>query len=71
MPLGVVQMVVEPPQQDLLRRQPQELLQSLAVFEETIELRMQLNINFAQQPSSDDLPDQTKDQVLRACHDIS
>ena len=64
-------MVVEPPQQNLLWRQAQELLECLIVLQQPVQLRVQLDINLAKQTSPDDLPDQTQNQVLAHLDDIS
>lgn len=63
-PFRVLEVVVEPTQQDLLRGQAQELLQSLVFFQESVKLGVQLDINLAQQTTSNDLPDQAKNEVL-------
>lgn len=64
-------MVVEPSQQDLLRRQPQELLQSLVFFQQTIEFRVELDVYFSEQTAADDLPDKTKDKMLADFNDVT
>lgn len=71
MPASVLQMIVEPSQQDLLRRQSQELLQGLAVLQQTVQLRVQLDVNLAQQSPTNDLPDQTQHQMLAHFDDVS
>jgi len=63
-------MEVEPPQQDLVRRQPQELFQSLSILQQSVELGMNLDIDLAQKTSPDDLPDQTQDQVFPTLRNI-
>lgn len=71
MPLGVLEVVVEPAQQNLLRRQAQELLECLVVFQQPVQLGVQLDVDLAEQTSPDDLPDQTQNQVLAHLDDVS
>ena len=47
-PLRVLQVIVEPSEQDLLWRKSQELLQSFTILKQSIELGMQLNIDLAE-----------------------
>jgi hypothetical protein len=63
-------MEVEPPQQNLVRRQPQELFQSLSILQQSVKFGMNLDIDLAQKTSPDDLPDQTQDQVFPSLRDI-
>ena len=70
MPLCVLQVVVEPSQQDLLRRQAQELLECLVIFQQSVQLRVQLDVDLAEQTSPDDLPDQTQNQMLAHLNDV-
>lgn len=71
MPLGVLQMVIEPPKQDLLWWEAQELVEGLVFFKQPVQFRVQLDINLAKQTPTDDLPDQAKNQVLPHFNDIS
>lgn len=64
-------MVVEPPQQDLLRRKAQELFQCFIVIQQAVKFRMKLNVNLAQETSANNLPDQTENQVLLGLHDVA
>jgi hypothetical protein len=48
--------VVEPPEQDLVRWQAQELLQRLAILQQTVQLWVDLDIDLAEQTAADDLP---------------
>ena len=70
-PLGVLQVVVEPAQQNLLGGKAQELLQSLVVFQQSVQLRVESNVDLAEQTSADNLPDQTKNQVLLDLDDVA
>lgn len=70
LPLGVLQVIVEPTEQDLLWGQAQELLQSLILLQQTVQLGVELNIDLAQQTTANDLPDQTQNQVLADLNDI-
>lgn len=63
-PVGRLEVEVEPPEQDLVRRQPEELLERLALVEQPVQLRMVLDVNLAEQSPPDDLPDQPKDEVF-------
>lgn len=57
-------MVVEPPKQNLIWRQPQELLQRLPIIQQAIQLRVDLDVDLTQQTPADDLPDQAENEVL-------
>lgn len=59
-----LQMIIEPPQQNLVGRQPQKLFQRLAILQQPIQFRMMLDVNLAQQAPPNHLPDQAQDQVL-------
>lgn len=69
-PFGGLQVVVEPSQQNLIRRKSQELFKGLSVVQQPVQLGMDLDINFGEQTSSNDLPDKTKNQVLSAFRNI-
>lgn len=71
MPLGILQVVVEPAQQDLLSGKAQELLQSLIIFQQSVQLRVESDIDLAEKTSADNLPDQTKNQVLLDLDDVA
>lgn len=71
MPLRVLQVVVEPSQEDLLRGQAQELLECLVILQQPVQLGVQLDIDLAEKTSPDDLPDQTQDQMLAHLDDVS
>ncbi len=70
LPTSSLEVVVEPAEEDLLWRQAQELLQGLVLFEQPVELRVQLDVDLAQQTAADDLPDETEDQVLPDLDDV-
>ena len=63
-------MVVEPPKQNLVRSQPEEVIDRLALFAKTVQLGMELDINLTEQASPDDLPNQAEDQMLPSLLDI-
>lgn len=63
-------MEVEPPQQDLIRRQPQELLQRLSVVQQPVELGVVLDVDLAEETSSNDLPDESEDEMFGSVGDI-
>jgi hypothetical protein len=50
-------MEIEPPQQDLIRRQPQELIESLSIFEKAVELGVDFDVDLGEETATDDLPD--------------
>lgn len=64
------QVEVEPSQEDLVGWQSQELLQSLSIFEESVELGVQLDVDLVEEASSDDLPDQAEHEVLPSFDEI-
>lgn len=70
LPSRSLQVVVEPAEQDLVRGQPQELFERLAVVQQAVKLRVKLDIDLAEQTATDNLPDETKDQVLAPVRDI-
>lgn len=70
-PFGGLEMVVEPPEENLLWGETEELLEGLAVFKEPVELGVELDINLAQKSAPDNLPDETENQVLTALNDIA
>jgi hypothetical protein len=55
---------VEPPQEDLIWRQPQELVQRLPLIQQPIQLRVMLDVDLAEQSPPNDLPDEAEDEVL-------
>lgn len=63
-PVGGLEVVVEPPKQDLLWGQAQELLQRLILVKKTVKLRVKLNVDLSQQATADDLPDETQNQMF-------
>lgn len=70
-PLGVLQVVVEPSKQDLFWGQSQELLQSLVLVQQSVQLRVEFDVNLAQKTPPDDLPDQSQNQMFSNLDDIS
>lgn len=64
-------MIVEPPEQDLLRRQSKELLKSLILLKQSVELGVQLDVNLAQQSTANNLPDQAQNQMLPDLDDVA
>jgi hypothetical protein len=69
-PFGSLQVIVEPSQQNLIWRQPQEFLQSLPVIQQPVQLGMNLDINLGEQTPSDNLPDQTENQMFSSLCNI-
>lgn len=63
-------MVVEPTKQNLVWGKLQEFIQSFAILEQAVKFRMELDINLAEQTAFDDLPNQTKNQMLSSFDDI-
>lgn len=70
-PFRVLKVVVEPTEQDLLRWQAQELLQSLVFFQESVKFGVQLDVDLAQQAATNDLPDQAENEMLPNLDNIS
>lgn len=69
-PVGGFQVVVEPTKQNLVWGKFQEFIQSFAILEQAVKFRMELDINLAEQTAFDDLPNQTKNQMLSSFDDI-
>ncbi len=69
-PAGSFEVVVDPSKQNLIRWQAQEFLQRLTIIEQTVELRVVLQVDLAEQTTSNDLPYETKNQVLLAVDEI-
>ena len=63
-------MVVKPTQKDLIRGEPQQILDCLALFAEAIQFGVKFYVDLAEQPASDNLPDETEDQMLSALLDV-
>ena len=59
-------MIVEPSQEDLIRGEPQQILDSLSLFTETVQFWMKFDVDLTEQSTSDDLPDKTEDEMLSA-----
>lgn len=64
------QVIVEPPQQDLLWWEAKECFEGFISFQKTVQFWVQTDIDFGQQTSLDDLPDETQNQVLASIHDV-
>ena len=69
-PASSLQMVVEPSQEDLVRSQLEKVLDSLALFTQPIELRVELDIDLSKQTSSNNLPDETENEMLATFCDV-
>lgn len=70
-PVCSLKVVVEPAQKNLLRRQSEKLLQRLVFLQEAIKLRVQFDIDFTQETTANDLPNETKDQMLAHLNNIA
>jgi hypothetical protein len=70
MPPCSLQMIVKPPQQDLIGRQPQQIVDRLSLLAEPIKLGVQLDIHLGQQTLPDNLPDQAQNQMFPPLRDI-
>ena len=64
-------MIVKPTKQDLVWSQPEKVVDSLSFLAETVQLRVKLDIDLAEQSPSNDLPNQAEDQVLSSLLDVS
>lgn len=71
MPVGRLEVVVEPAEEDLVRRESKELVERLAVLEEAVELGVDLDVDLGEKTTTDNLPDKTKDEVLPALLDVA
>jgi hypothetical protein len=63
-------MVIEPPQENLIWRQPQQILNRLSILAKTVQLGMQFDINLREQAFPDDLPNQTQNEMFSAFSQI-
>lgn len=63
-------MVIEPSEENLVRGKSQKLIQSLILLKQTIQFRVKLDINLAKQTTLDDLPNESKNQVLTTFNKI-
>lgn len=64
-------MVIEPSKQDLFWWQPEKLVEGLIFFKKSVEFRMQFDVNLSKESSADDLPDQTKNEMLPDFNNIA
>lgn len=63
-------MIVKPTEQDLIRREPEELLERLVLIQQAVQLGVQLDVDLGQEPLPNDLPDEAEDEVLPAFDEI-
>lgn len=70
LPACSLQVVVEPSQQNLVRSQTEEIVHGLSFLTEPIQLRMKFDIDLCKETSTDDLPDESKDEMFSALGDI-
>lgn len=64
-------MIVEPSEEDLIWGQTEEIFDGFTLLAQTVELGVKLNIDLGEQSSTNDLPDETKDQMFTTLRDIS
>ena len=64
-------MIVEPSEEDLFWRQTKKLLKGLILVQKSVKFWVELNVDFAQQTTANNLPDQSEYQVLADLNDIS
>ncbi len=64
-------MMIKPPHQDLLRLQPQKVIDHLSLLTKGRQLWTQLNVQMCQQTPPDDLPNQPMNQVLPPFYNIA
>jgi len=69
-PPRLLQVIVEPSQEDLIRRQPQQIVDGFPILTKTVQLGVQLDVDLRKQAAADNLPDQTEDQMFGASSDI-
>lgn len=63
-------MIVEPSEQDLIRRKPEKLVERLAILKQPVKLWMILQIDLGKQPPPDDLPDKTQNEMFPSINEI-
>jgi hypothetical protein len=63
-PARSFEVVVEPPEEDLVGCQPEQVVDRLAVLAEAVQLGVDLDIDVVQETPADDLPDETEDEML-------
>ena len=70
MPARGSEVVVEPPEKDLVGRQPEQIVDRLAVLAEAVQLGVDFDVDVVQETPADDLPDEAKDEVLATLCDV-
>ena len=70
MPASRFEMVVEPSEQNLVWSEPKEIVDSFVFFTKTEKLWVELYIDLCEETASDDLPDETEDEMLSALCEI-
>lgn len=70
-PVSGLEVVIKPSQEDLLRGQTEELLKLLAFSQEAVQFRVEFDVDFTQKTASNDLPDETEDEMLTDLNDVS
>lgn len=70
LPACSLQVVVEPSQQNLVRSQTKEIVDRLSLLAEPIQFGMKFDIDLGEETSTDDLPDESKDEMFSALGDI-
>lgn len=63
-PASSFEMIIEPAQEDLLRRQTEELLQGLVLLKQAVQLGVQFDVDLAEQATADNLPNEAEDKML-------
>lgn len=71
MPASGLQVVVEPAEQNLVGRQAEELIQSLILQQQAVQFGVNLDVNLGQKTTTNDLPDETQDEVLTALLNVA
>lgn len=70
LPSRSFQVVVEPSKQDLVWRKSQKLLQRLSIVQKTVQFGVDLDVDLAEQTPSDNLPDETENEMFTTFGDI-
>lgn len=70
-PVSGLEVVIKPSQEDLLRGQTEELLKLLAFSQEAVQFRVEFDVDFTQKTASNDLPDETENEMLTDLNDVS
>lgn len=63
-------MIVEPAKKNLVWGEAEQVVDCLALFAQTVQLRVELDVDLREQTAADDLPDQAEDEMLAALRKV-